>query len=177
MKSSTTINFIAILWFVLGFSYYPKWQKPLTEATISWDVSGYYHYLPAIFIYKDILQQDWMNGINQQYLPSTAYDQAIGHHNSGNKVNKYAIGQAVLFSPFFLLAHGYTTLPERIPQMGTANHIRLVFGLEASCFLSSVCFFFEKSCSIILRIPLSPGLWWPWPLEPIGWNTPPLRMA
>ena len=54
MKSSRIINFIAILWFFLGFSYYPKWEKPWSEATISWDVSGYYHYLLAIFIYKDI---------------------------------------------------------------------------------------------------------------------------
>ena len=134
MKSSRIINFIAILWFFLGFSYYPKWQKPLTEATISWDVSGYYHYLPAIFIYKDILQQDWMNGINQQYLPSTAYDQAIGHHNSGNKVNKYAIGQAVLYSPFFLLAHGYTTLTGAYPADGYSRPYQVGIWLGSLLF-------------------------------------------
>ena len=33
-----------------GLFYYPKWQKPDTEATIGWDVSGYYAYLPAAFI-------------------------------------------------------------------------------------------------------------------------------
>ncbi len=118
MKSSRIINFIAILWFFLGFSYYPKWEKPWSEATISWDVSGYYHYLPAIFIYKDIRQQNWMNEINQKYLPSPAYDQAFGHQNSGNKVNKYAIGQAVLFSPFFLMAHGYATMTGAYPADG-----------------------------------------------------------
>ncbi len=118
MKSSRIIPFIAILWFFLGFSYYPKWEKPWSEATISWDVSGYYHYLPAIFIYKDIRQQNWMNEINQKYLPSPAYDQAFGHQDSGNKVNKYAIGQAVLYAPFFLMAHGYTTLTGAYPADG-----------------------------------------------------------
>src|SRR6187551_215222 len=115
MKSSRAINYIAILWFGLGFLYYPKWDKPLSEATISWDVSGYYHYLPAIFIYKDIRQQNWMNAINEKYLPSPAYDQAFGHHDSGNKVNKYAIGQAVLYSPFFFAAHGYAKLTGDYP--------------------------------------------------------------
>ena len=104
MKSSTSIIIIALVWAYLGFSYYPKWEKPWSEATISWDVSGYYHYLPAIFIYHDIKQQNWMNDINSKYLPSPAYDQAFGHHDSGNKVNKYAIGQAVLYSPFFFAA-------------------------------------------------------------------------
>ena len=118
MKSSTSIILIAIVWFFLGFSYYPKWEKPWSEAAISWDVSGYYHYLPAIFIYHDIRQQAWMNDINQKYLPSPAQDQAFGHQNSGNKVNKYAIGQAVLFSPFFLVAHGYAKLTGSYPADG-----------------------------------------------------------
>ena len=102
MKSIIVVVLVSVIWFVLGALYYPKWNKTGSEAAISWDVSGYYHYLPAIFIYDDIKTQAYMGDINAKYLPSPAYDQSFPHHNSGNRVNKYAIGQAVMYSPFFL---------------------------------------------------------------------------
>jgi hypothetical protein len=37
-----------------AFIFYPKWKQSGVEATISWDASGYYMYLPALFIYQDI---------------------------------------------------------------------------------------------------------------------------
>ena len=168
MKSSRIINFIAILWFFLGFSYYPKWEKPWSEATISWDVSGYYHYLPAIFIYKDIRQQNWMNDINQKYLPSPAYDQAFGHQNSGNKVNKYAIGQAVLFSPFFLMAHGYTTMTGAYPADGYSKPYQFFiwFGSLAFSILGLVLlrrillYYFEDNIVTWTLVALAAGTHW-----------------
>lgn len=118
MKSTYAVLLVSIIWFLAGAFYYPKWNKAWSEAAISWDVSGYYHYLPAIFIYKDLKQQVWMDSVNQKYLPSPAYDQAFVHEKTGNKVNKYAIGQAVLFSPFFLLAHTYAKLADTYPEDG-----------------------------------------------------------
>ncbi len=136
MRSRFALILIATIWFILGFGYYPKWKKPWSEAAISWDVSGYYHYLPAIFIYHDLRQQNWMPGINQQYLPSPAYDQAFGHKNSGNKVNKYAIGQALLYSPFFLTAHAWTKLTHAWPADGYS--LPYQFSIWAGGFLVSV---------------------------------------
>ena len=49
-----------------SFLYYPKWEQPDTEATLSWDVSGYYFYLPAIFIYQDLKQLSFKDQILQQ---------------------------------------------------------------------------------------------------------------
>lgn len=118
VKSIYAVVLVSIIWFLAGTFYYPKWNKSWSEATISWDVSGYYHYLPAIFIYKDLKQQIWLDSINQRYLPSPAYDQAFVHEKSGNKINKYAIGQAVLYSPFFLLAHTYAKLTNIFPADG-----------------------------------------------------------
>ncbi|MEP6645752.1 MAG: hypothetical protein ABJC12_01575 [Saprospiraceae bacterium] len=118
MKSILAVLFISLIWFMLGTVYYPKWKKSGSEATISWDVSGYYHYLPAIFIYHDLKKQEYMADINSKYLPSPAYDQSFGHHDSGNRVNKYAIGQAVMYMPFFLLAHGFATLTSWYPADG-----------------------------------------------------------
>ncbi len=118
MKSTHAVVIIAVVWFLLGSFYYSKWEKQYHEATISWDVSGYYHYLPAIFIYKDIRQQDWMHEINTKYLPSPAFDQAVGHNDSGNKVNKYMAGQAVLYTPFFLVSHMYASISKTYPADG-----------------------------------------------------------
>jgi hypothetical protein len=168
MKSSTTLYFITILWFFLGFSWYPKWDKPWSEATISWDVSGYYHYLPAIFIYKDIRQQNWMNAINEKYLPSPAYDQAFGHQNSGHKVNKYAIGQAVLFSPFFLIAHGYATLSGLYPADGYSKPYQFciwfgsfLFSVLSLVFLRRILLlYFDDAIVALTIVGLAAGTHW-----------------
>ena len=91
---------------ILGthFFYYPKWQKAGTEATISWDVSGYYYYLPAYFIYKDVQQMKWREGIQKKYNPASSMYQAF-EHSEGNYVMKYSAGLAVQYLPFFAIGH------------------------------------------------------------------------
>ncbi len=83
----------------------PRFLRPATEATLAWDVSGYYLYLPAIFIYKDLKQVKFLPGILEKYTPSFAPDQAYPCAAGGNQVMKYPAGMAVLYLPFFLLAH------------------------------------------------------------------------
>ena len=84
--------------------YYPKYKMPRTEATISWDVSGYYLYLPALFIYGDLKKLDFKKKLDEQYYPSSSPYQSFTHV-SGNQVMKYTGGLAILYSPFFLIAH------------------------------------------------------------------------
>ncbi|HJW30388.1 MAG TPA: hypothetical protein VJ508_14250, partial [Saprospiraceae bacterium] len=133
MKSFHAVILISLVWLLLGATYYPKWKKPLSEATISWDVSGYYHYLPGIFIYHDLKRQTWMDSINPQYLPSPAYDQAFVHP-SGNKVNKYAIGQAVLYTPFFLIGHAYAKFTHAYPADGYSRPYQFSIWFGSLCF-------------------------------------------
>src|SRR5688500_9420803 len=128
MKSLYALLIVVLFWFIAGAIYYPKWKKQYTEAAISWDVSGYYHYLPAIFIYKDIRQQKWMEEINKIYLPSTAFDQSFDHP-SGNKVNKYAIGQAILYTPFFLAAHAFSGITNLYPADGYSRPYQIAIWL------------------------------------------------
>jgi hypothetical protein len=84
--------------------YYPKWTKENSEATISWDVSGYYLYLPGALIYKDLKQLKWWEGIDAKYHPGPGMGQAFAHP-SGNWVMKYPLGQALQFLPWFSVAH------------------------------------------------------------------------
>lgn len=83
-----------------AFVYYPKWKLPRTEATISWDVSGYYLYLPAFFIYHDLKNLDFKPGLDEQYYPSSSPYQSYTH-TSGHQVMKYTCGLAILYAPFF----------------------------------------------------------------------------
>jgi hypothetical protein len=89
---------------VTALFYYPKWKQLHTEATISWDVSGYYLYLPAAIIYKDITQLAWWEAVSEKYHPGPGMGQAM-KHPSGNYVMKYPMGQALQFLPWFLTAH------------------------------------------------------------------------
>lgn len=84
--------------------YYPKWKIPGAEAAISWDVSGYYFYLPAAFIYKDLKKVGFREEVHQKYQPAGSPYQAF-QHESGNYVMKYSAGMAVQYLPFFLAAH------------------------------------------------------------------------
>lgn len=88
---------------LVSFFYYPKWNKSTTEATISWDVSGYYWYLPAFLIYKDVKEISFSDQILQNYRPTPALLQAYKAPN-GNYVFKYSCGQAILMFPAFVVA-------------------------------------------------------------------------
>lgn len=106
------MNKLSLLAFGVGASfillaamlYYPKWQKSGTEATLSWDVSGYYLYLPAAFIYHDVKEAAFLDNVIQQYKPTPARMQGF-EHPSGHFVLKYSMGQALQYLPWFLCAH------------------------------------------------------------------------
>ncbi|WP_116105480.1 hypothetical protein [Lewinella sp. IMCC34191] len=97
--------------------YYPKWQSGGSEATISYDVSGYYLYLPALFIYDDLREVAFLPDIIEQYHPTYSPYQTFAHE-SGAMVMKYSAGQAVLYSPFFALAHLYALQTDAYPADG-----------------------------------------------------------
>ncbi len=87
-----------------AFFYYPKWTASKTEATIGWDVSGYYLYLPAAFIYGDMHQVRFLDSIIQKYQPTPGVLQGF-RLPDGRFVMKYSIGQALQFLPWFTAAH------------------------------------------------------------------------
>ena len=122
LKSLSRSTFIyAIICVVIlstHYLYYPKWKKSSTEATLSWDVSGYYMYLPAIFIYKDIKQCGFFHDVRQKYRFTPDFQQAYRDHKSGNYVMKYSIGQALHYSPFFLIAHIWASNSEHYEADG-----------------------------------------------------------
>ncbi len=88
-----------------NLAYYPKWQKPQAEATLSYDVCGYYYYLPAIFIYKDLKKVAFHEAIDAKYQPQGGGFYAALPSTNGNLVMKYTSGMAIMYAPAFFIAH------------------------------------------------------------------------
>ena len=126
-KSLLSLLICWALLFSALFFYFPKWKNSYTEATISWDVSGYYYYLPAAFIYKDLKHLSFKDQIQQQYHPSGDFQQAFVHSN-GNYVFKYSCGQALLYTPFFFIAHAYASMSDQFPADGFSLPYQFMIG-------------------------------------------------
>jgi hypothetical protein len=101
--------FCATTLIVLAFTFYPKWEKSGSEATISWDVAGYYYYLPAIFIYKDIKKVAFHTDLDKKYGYQGSDFYAARPSTNGNLVMKYTSGMAVMYAPAFFVAHALAT--------------------------------------------------------------------
>lgn len=73
---------------------------------LTWDVFGYYLYLPATFIYHDpgLSNPQWLDEVMETYHPSATFYQLV-EGSDGNRIIKYSSGLALLFAPFFFLAH------------------------------------------------------------------------
>lgn len=127
--SVIVLCFCYILMIYTAFFFYPKWKQSRTEATISWDVSGYYMYLPALFIYKDIKHCSFKDSILSKYYPTPDFQQAFLHSNSGNYVMKYASGQAITMLPFFIAAHTYCKINPAYPADGFSFPYQVCIGI------------------------------------------------
>jgi hypothetical protein len=135
----------------------PRYQLKGTEATLAWDVSGYYLYLPAIFIYKDVKQLAFLPGIVEKYQPSYAPDQAYAS-GAGTQIMKYSCGMAVLYLPFFLLAHvlagilGYPADGFSLPYQACVHWGSVLVAISGLWFLRKnlLRFFDDRTCGVTL---------------------------
>jgi hypothetical protein len=105
MLSRISYCVCALLILYASFGFYPKWNHRNTEATLSFDVSGYYWYLPAFFIYHDARHQAFKDSVLEKYHPTYAVQQVYLDSVSGNYIMKYSSGMAVMYLPFFTAAH------------------------------------------------------------------------
>ena len=133
--------------------YYPKWQFSGTEATLSYDVSGYYLYLPAAFIYGDLRQLDFLPEVINQYRPTESPYQAFDHPG-GTRVMKYSLGQAVLYAPWFALAHLYATASPAYPADGFSTPYQVAISV-GSLLVAAVGLWLSL---IVLRRYFPPGV-------------------
>ena len=136
-------SFIAVLLFALSANtiintenVYDQWGT-LTR----FDQGGYYGYMPAILIHND--------------LELTFYDKAGFSSQgimvplaNGTNVNRYAIGPAVLSSPFFLIGHELAKKSPRYIADGLSSPYKQ-WVLLGTIFYVSIALFFIRS--VLLR--------------------------
>lgn len=107
MKKSLIAIFLITCVVVFTVNNRGKWKD---NATLKYDVSGYFVYLPALLIYQDIGELKFYPYLDSVYRPSDDIKNYAQYdlHYKNRKSNKYAIGTAIGELPLFLLAHGYT---------------------------------------------------------------------
>jgi hypothetical protein len=76
--------------------------------TLSYDVTGYYLYLPAAFIYKDLKQFSYEDTLKSSTIN---VDTNMGRWSpNGAYVLQYTCGMALMYMPFFAIAHTWASL-------------------------------------------------------------------
>ncbi len=98
-KLTLCLLFIILIWvnFIIA-----NWKKK--DRVIEWDVKSYYAYLPAAFIYHDITLS--FRNDKPEYLEWFWARPAP----NGSLVILTSMGMSILYSPFFFIAHFYTSL-------------------------------------------------------------------
>lgn len=128
---------------------------------LSWDVFGYYLYLPAKFIYGDLalVNQEWLTQLVDKYEPSSTLYQLVRIDN-GNWVIKYSMGMAFLYAPFFFVAHliaeyfGYPADGLSLPYQYSVTIGGLIYAIIGLIFLTKVLrhYFNNTTTSLLLII-------------------------
>lgn len=105
------------------------------DGKLSWDVFGYYLYLPATFIYHDPLLTDmsWFHQLFEFYQPSPhAYQ--IRPIEGGTHMIHYSMGMAVLMLPFYFLGHLWAII-SGMPADGLSAPYQIAIGLGSYFYL------------------------------------------
>lgn len=139
---SLLVCYVVILY--TAFIFYPRWNQAKTEATLSWDVSGYYLYLPAIFIYGDIEHCAFKDSILAKYSPTPDFQQAFIHQQSGHYVMKYSAGQAITMLPYFTIAHIWAKSSSIYPADGFSFPYQVCIGVGMMLYALIGLFFLRK---------------------------------
>jgi hypothetical protein len=95
---------LCIFYLIVQVYYFLIYTPPTFVLPTTWDKFGYYLYLPATFIYHDILHLGFVEGMMKKYELSGYFYQAHLYKN-GNYVLSYTLGLALLEFPFFCLGH------------------------------------------------------------------------
>ncbi len=110
-------------------------EKPLKVT--EWDAFGYYMYLPAIGIYHDYKQLNWLNKIDEQYKVTGGNGWQAIKLEDGNYTFKYLGGVALMQTPFFLIGHWIAKSSNYPPDgFSPPYQYALAFGVIFYCILA-----------------------------------------
>ena len=130
-----------ILAICLFASFYHNSKNNTNEGIIRSDGVGYYAYLPAIFIYNDY-QYTFIDSVQKHHKEITISRDFLSKTDKGD-INKYYVGEAMLQTPFFLIAH-FLSLLSGLPADGFSLLYQLSVLVAANFFLWTGCRFTRK---------------------------------
>jgi len=120
------------------------WDK---KPVIDWDITLYYHYLPALFIYDDLKFEqpvaEW--GKRHFYMKTD---------EEGNRFVKMTAGPAILYSPFFFAAHAFALSSDQFEADGFSAPYRLALLAAALAYALAGIYFLKR----FLQNYVSPGI-------------------
>ncbi|MBK7214411.1 MAG: hypothetical protein IPH88_14145 [Bacteroidales bacterium] len=150
--------------FILSFAiFFFRFVYPPVNI-LSWDVFGYYLYLPAQFIYHDLSLNnlDWVKLLVDKYQTTGTLYQL--YPIEGHWVIKESIGLAVLNFPAFLLAHfyagisGFATDGFSIPYQYAFAISGLIYAAIGIFVLRKILLeYFSETTSLILMLLIVGG--------------------
>jgi Dolichyl-phosphate-mannose-protein mannosyltransferase len=127
---------------------------------LSWDVFGYYLYLPFKFIYHDIalIDDSVIYSIIDQYNNTSSFYQAF-KVETGNYVMKYSMGMSFFYAPFFFIGHfvaqifEYPTDGFSLPYQYSLFFGSMLYSIIGIWFLLKILTkFFSKKIVVIVSI-------------------------
>jgi len=142
--------------------HHPVW---LQGGILTWDVFGYYLYLPFTFIYHDLGFKDMttIHHIFDVYNPAGTFYQVVQAPN-GNTIVLYTTGLAILFSPFFFIGHlfahifGYPADGYSMPYQASIAIGSLFYTIIGLVFIRKVLLrFFTDKLTVFILICLVLG--------------------
>lgn len=132
---------------------------------ISYDIYGYYLYLPQTFIYHDlsIHNPSQVLGLMEQYNSSSTFYQA-SLLPDGTYVMKYSMGLAILYAPFFFIAHimapilGFAADGYSLPYQVSLLIGGIIYSIAGFWFLRKVLLkYFNKNITAIALLLIVAG--------------------
>jgi len=105
------------------------------QNVISWDVLGYYLYLPATFIYEDLAfdKADLYQGLVAQYNLSDTFYQLV--EINGHKIGKYGFGMAIFYAPFYFLGDLFASISNDYPRDGFSKPYQFAIHSAGYCYM------------------------------------------
>jgi hypothetical protein len=141
-KLWSTLTIPAILVILIWASVNINSKKDYSKGIIEADGKGYYAYLPAIFIYKDLNFGFFDRIENVEYQNKNLYYN-YRYTVEGHVIDKYYAGTALCMSPFFLIGHVITLL-SGYPADGYSRYYTLMVNLGAIFYLALSLVFIRK---------------------------------
>ena len=92
---------LAVVLFITLAKTDPWGKQRFNHQVIQWDISLYYLYLPATFIYHDLgVEEEWPVDLGQ-------YQISLNRSDLGRNTYKMTAGMAMVYVPGFLLGHAW----------------------------------------------------------------------